>query len=301
MTARFTLTVPQALGEEAKETIEQAPATEVISVEPVGGPSPGQERTLISVIAHDDLAVVDALYDWLGGQPDAAEARLAPLGGQGARLADIDAAQMKGRLAGTEQGMAIGAGAAGAGGEMARGESGVATTEPTAGVGATGASLQPYGLTVATEGPVVKSERSIAIERVEHIAIRVANIRRAEEFYSSFFQMDVMLRARREGENWTRLPADYDWDAGLREGVICELVYLQTGNLALVLLEAGRGAIFVEPRLGHISLRVSAEALTTLRAQALVRSAPVTTDQPHSFVFQDPFGVTWHLGDVPEL
>ena len=123
-----------------------------------------------------------------------------------------------------------------------------------------------------------------------HIAIRVADIRRAEAFYHDFFGMDVIFRARQAGERWDFLPADFDWDAGLRQGIYPEYCYLRNGPLALLIQAAGRGTVFIEPRLQHISLRVAPESLVELRGVALARGYAVSEDQRHSFVFRDPFG-----------
>lgn len=158
-------------------------------------------------------------------------------------------------------------------------------------------SILPYGLPSPDSGPLVPAERQLAIEAVEHIGIRVADIRRAEAFYHEVFAMDVVFRARRAGETWQLLPADFDWDAGLREGIYPDYCYLRNGPLGLLIQWAGRGTVFVEPRLQHISLRVAPEALLELRGVALARGYAVSELREHSFVFRDPFGITWHLTD----
>ncbi len=158
-------------------------------------------------------------------------------------------------------------------------------------------ALLPYGLLVPEGSPLLPAERRPTIEAVEHIAIRVADIRRAEAFYHDFFGMDVVFRARQAGERWEFLPADFDWDAGLRQGIYPEYCFLRNGPLALLIQAAGRGTVFVEPRLQHISLRVAPESLVELRGMALVRGYAVSEDRRHSFVFRDPFGITWHLTD----
>jgi catechol 2,3-dioxygenase-like lactoylglutathione lyase family enzyme len=158
-------------------------------------------------------------------------------------------------------------------------------------------AVLPYGLPEPTAGSLLSAERRLAIEAVEHIALRVADIRRAESFYHDVFGMDIVLRARRTGERWELLPADLDWDAALRQGIYPDYCYLRNGPLALLLQWAGRGTVFVEPRLQHLSLRVSPEALIELRGLALARGYAVSEDRRHSFVFSDPFGITWHLTD----
>lgn len=286
MTYRFVLEVPTSIGDDARAVIDQAPEAEVMFTRAADRVEGGGGRTAITVVAHS-FAVIDALYRWLEEHPEAGEATLAALGGRPVRLASVEPEQMKAQLQGDQTTMAISAGSA----------SQPQAVEPARGAGAAAASLQPYGLNVATDEPLIRAERSLVIEAVDHIAIRVANIRRAETFYHEFFQMDVVLRARRTDDGWEKLPADYDWEAGLRQGVYVDMVYLQHPPLSLVLLGAGRGAIFQEPRLDHISLRLSPGSLMTIRAQALVRSFSTIRDEPHSFMFRDPFGITWHLTD----
>ena len=286
MPYRLMLEVPAALGAEARTVVDTAPEAEVIDVRGPETAGPGRDTTELTLIAHS-LAVVDALYQWLASQPEAQDARLGPLGGPRVRLADVDAPGMRSRLEDAQAGLALGTGQP-------------SVAEPASSAGAS-AALEPYGLGVPAGGPLVAVEQTLVFEAIDHIAIRVALMRRAEEFYTGFFQMNVELRARRQGEAWATLPRDYDWDAGVRQGVFADLVYLSHPPLRLVLLEAGRGAIFQEPRLGHISLRVAAGALAALRAEALVRSLPVMRDQPHTCIFQDPFGITWHLTDRPAL
>jgi len=171
-----------------------------------------------------------------------------------------------------------------------------ATDQPVTDAGAIAAVL-PYGLPEPTGGPLLPAKRQLAIEAVEHIAVRVADIRRAEAFYHDVFGMDVVFRARQAGDRWELLPADLDWDAALRQGIYPDFCYLRNGPLALLLEWAGRGTVFVEPRLQHISLRVAPESLIELRGLALARGYAVSEDRRHSFVFRDPFGITWHLTD----
>lgn len=281
MAYRLVLDVADSLAEAVKEVVDQAAQAEVIGVERAPATGEGAGRARITVVAHA-LAVIDDLYAWLGEQPEA-DVRLAPLGGTAVPLAAFDAERMKARIQEEQSGMALTSGQ----GEQLEG-----------GVSVTAATLEPYGLSIQTDAPLIRAEQSFDIATVDHVAIRVANMRRAEEFYHDFFQMDVVVRARRGRDGgWEPLPPDYDWDAGVRAGIFAEMVYLRHAPLALVVLEAGRAAVFHEPRFGHISLRVSSDALAAIRGQALVRSFPVLRDQAHSFIFRDPFEITWHITD----
>lgn len=156
----------------------------------------------------------------------------------------------------------------------------------------------PYGLAIPANSTVIEAEHTLELLAFDHIALRVANIRPAEEFYHEFLEMDVLARARRSADGWDILPADFDWAEGLRTGYYPELVVLRNGPISLFLINAGRGTIMNEPRLAHLGLRVSTKTLATLRGTALIRSYSVVQDDIHAFRFRDPYGITWHLTDT---
>lgn len=156
----------------------------------------------------------------------------------------------------------------------------------------------PYGLAIPANSMVAAAEHTLEIEAFDHVALRVANIRQAEEFYHEFLEMDVVARARRSAQGWDVISDDFDWIEGLRTGYYPELVVLRNGPISLFLINAGRGAVMNEPKLAHLGLRVSTETLATLRGMVLIRSYPVIQDDIHAFRFRDPYGVTWHLTDT---
>ncbi len=156
----------------------------------------------------------------------------------------------------------------------------------------------PYGLALPANTTIIKAEHTLEIQAFDHIALRVANIREAEDFYHEFLEMDVIARARRSSDGWDVLPTDFEWAEGLRTGQYPELVVLRNGPISLFLVNVGRGTVLNEPRLAHIGLQVSSETLSTLRGIVLIRSYPVIQDDIHAFRFRDPYGMTWHLTDT---
>jgi len=156
----------------------------------------------------------------------------------------------------------------------------------------------PYGLDIPKGAAVAEAEHTLDLHAFDHIALRVASIQRAESFYHDLFEMDVVARARRSGDDWEIMPVDFDWTEGLNTGYYPELVVLRNGPITLLLLNAGHGAIMIEPRLAHVGLRVSSESLGFLRGTVLIRSYPVIQDDLHAFRFRDPYGITWHLTDT---
>lgn len=161
-----------------------------------------------------------------------------------------------------------------------------------------GQGLLPYGLPDPTAQPLLPAPHSIQIQAFQHVAIRVADLQAAESFYREFFGMEVVWRVRRAREQWEFLPADYDWESGFRLGIVPQFVLVKNGPLALLLQYAGRGTVFAEPRLLHLSIAVSSGTLATLKAEVLIRGFPIAENREHSFVFRDPFGLTWHLTDA---
>lgn len=162
-----------------------------------------------------------------------------------------------------------------------------------------GSGRLPFALPDPGTEPLLPAPRTLRLEALQHIAIRVADLPAAERFYREFFGMEVVWRVRRAGQGWEYLPADFDWGTALRTGIVPEYVLLRNRPLQLLLQFAGRGTVFVEPRLVHVSLRVAPETLLELRAEVLVRGYAVAESGEHSFVFRDPFGLTWHVTDLP--
>ena len=156
----------------------------------------------------------------------------------------------------------------------------------------------PYGLAIPRNTAIIEAEHTLDLQAFDHVAVRVASIQRAEAFYHEFFEMDVVARARRSGDNWEIMPTNFDWNEGLNTGFYPELVVLRNGPINLLLLNAGHGAVMNEPRLAHIGLRVSSDTLGFLRGTVLIRSYPVVQDDLHAFRFRDPYGLTWHLTDT---
>jgi catechol 2,3-dioxygenase-like lactoylglutathione lyase family enzyme len=147
---------------------------------------------------------------------------------------------------------------------------------------------------------VMRPEQTLEFLAIDHIAIRVADVRRAEAFYHEFFEMDIVMRARRIGDEWEPIATDFDWHEALGAGFFPDLVYLRNGPLSLYVINAGRGAVMIEPRLAHIGLRVTPQTLTALRGIALIRAFSVVEDSPHTFRFRDPYGLTWNLTDASD-
>lgn len=135
--------------------------------------------------------------------------------------------------------------------------------------------------------------KAFNVRALNHIAIRVTNLRRAEAFYTSFLDMDVIGRTRVENDDHQGLPVDFDWDAAGDDGA--DVTYLQNGPLVLAVHRVGLGARIERSLLEHISLRVDASSFTRIKGLALMRGYEVIGQSETDFAFRDPLNVVWDL------
>jgi catechol 2,3-dioxygenase-like lactoylglutathione lyase family enzyme len=135
--------------------------------------------------------------------------------------------------------------------------------------------------------------KAFTVAEVNHLAIRVFSLRKAEEFYSTFLSFDVLGRARIENDQVVPLGADFDWDV---EGeTAADVCFLQNGPLTLAAHRVGLGSRVDRAVLEHIALRVDAASFTRIKGQALMRGYEVIGQSETDFAFRDPFNVVWDL------
>ena len=135
--------------------------------------------------------------------------------------------------------------------------------------------------------------KSVNIQALNHIALRVSNLNKAEAFYTELFAMDVQGRGRIVGNVVEALPADFSWATDLDTGA--DVSYLQNGPLLLALHRVGLGARIERSLLDHISLRVDATTYTRVKGRVLMRGYEIIAQTEMAFAFRDPFSVVWEL------
>ena len=135
--------------------------------------------------------------------------------------------------------------------------------------------------------------KTFAIAELNHLAIRVTNLRKAEEFYRTFLAFDLLGRARVENDETVPVGDDFDWDVEGDHGA--DVSYLQNGPLTLAVHRVGLGGRIDRALLEHIAIRVDATSFTRIKGQALMRSLEVIGQSETDFAFRDPFNVVWDL------
>jgi len=288
MAYRFVLDVPEAAHEDAKAVISSVRDAQVlIDRHPhPGTPDPvidtaDAARAELTVSAHT-LDVIDALYAWIDERAINTDVYIDAHRGGRLHLPDHDAKSLRRLVQGDQYWFDN---------TVPR----IHYSDPQMMEGGARVSEVPYGGRSTSGLAVLSAETRVDLGAIDHVAVRVRDLPRAEAFYRDFFGMDVIYRARREDERWQHLPLDYDWVASVHTGIFPEIIRLENGPIALVLVNAGAGAVMHETRVAHISLSAPIATLNALRGRALFSSFTLQEDSPSSVRFVDPFGVTWQI------
>lgn len=280
MTIRFILEVPRSEAPGALAVVESVADAEVTVARNVEGLEASQATGDISVIA-ESLTVVDELYSWYDALETNPPVFINIADGERYRLSAYDAPSLKHALEAHFEAVSVPPPAA-------------PPQYPASRAGNLVAEV-PFGGRMS-EGPaLVSAESDIKLERFDHVALRVQDLSRAERFYHTFFGMDIVYRAYREEGRWEQVDETFNWTASINEGPFPEIVRLENGPVAIVLIDVGMAEPVYENRIDHISVVVTPEVLAQIRGKALFHSFTVREDGQRAFQFVDPFGLVWQL------
>ena len=283
MAYRFLLEVPEDLAAEANVAVSAAGAAQVLVVRNSHGLGFEDPYVDLTVAAHT-LRVIDTLYDWFddlgASRPDI---RIVLHSGERLALEEYD------------RGTLVAA--------IRRDQPWVERSIPKIGeheveeMGAAAPAEAPSTATATAPAGVAVSEEQprVAIRELNHLALRVTDLQKAERFYQEFFGMELLGRARRSGDGYEVLNGSYSWEEAIRTGQEADVTFLRNGPLTLALQRLGRGARLERALLDHISIRVDATTFTRLRGEILMRSFEVLASAETALLFRDPFGISWEI------
>jgi catechol 2,3-dioxygenase-like lactoylglutathione lyase family enzyme len=299
MAYRFLLEVPESLAAGAQVTIDGTGDAQVLVARSSHGLGYDQLYMDLTVAAHT-LRVIDAIYDWFDGlgasRPDI---RLVLHGGDRLPLEAYDRGAMVAAIRRDQPWVERSIPKIGehepegydtelAGVERERVAGGLVER-----VAPSGSLVVPY---VGEEGGPTAGHR-VHIRAVNHLSSRVIDLARAERFYTDFFGMELLGRARRDGRGRAEpLNGDYRWDEAVRTGAQADVTYLRNGPLTLALERVGLGVRMERfSVLDRISLAVDGTTFTRLKGEILMRAYETLAVGETSIVFRDPFSVPWEL------
>ena len=126
---------------------------------------------------------------------------------------------------------------------------------------------------------------------VKHIALVVPDLREAETFYQSVFDMELIGReAARDDGLWATLPFDKGWDEAEAAEIELNMVALRKGEFVLALFRgaASPGQVYV------IGLAMPAEEIAGMRTR-LPEGMAARGGSTNHLEFRDPWQITWQI------
>ena len=126
---------------------------------------------------------------------------------------------------------------------------------------------------------------------LRHIALFVPDLRAAEHYYQSIFDMELIGREAELADGlWYSLPFDKGWDEAEAAGIELGMLFLRKDDFGLGLFrgDGPAGQIYL------IGLKMPMEEIARVRAR-LPEDTQVSEDAPDSLEFRDPYQVTWQI------
>ncbi len=123
------------------------------------------------------------------------------------------------------------------------------------------------------------------------IALFVADLRRAEDYYRSVFDMALIGREAVQPDGlWYTLPGDKSWDDAEAAGIELGMLALRKDECVLALF---RGAA-PTGQVNVIGLSMPLAEIAGVRAR-LPNGTLVSEAAPDRVEFQDPYQITWQI------
>lgn len=126
---------------------------------------------------------------------------------------------------------------------------------------------------------------------IRHIALVVPNLREAEEYYQSIFQMELIGReAELADGKWYTLPADKSWEDTEAAGIELGMLALRKGEIVLALFPGSHppGQVFA------IGLALPQAQVAKVKKR-LPPGTEILLDESEQFNFRDRYGISWQL------
>lgn len=117
----------------------------------------------------------------------------------------------------------------------------------------------------------------------------VPDLRQAEDFYITLFDLEVAFREANVANGWRTLPEGAGWEDAQAASIRLDLSMLHRDALGLALERAGEGLAAGE-RLSHVGLETTDDELDRLRQAAPRLGCKVVLDRS-GLLLDDPYGV----------
>ena len=126
---------------------------------------------------------------------------------------------------------------------------------------------------------------------LRHIALFVPDLRTAERYYQSIFDMELIGREAELADGlWYTLPFDKSWDEAVAAGIKLDMLALRKDEFALAFFRGNAPA----GQVNVIGIRMPMDEIARVRAR-LPGDTQILEDEPDYLEFRDPYLITWQL------
>ena len=278
MAYRFLLEVPDGLADDASVAVNSAGDAQVVVLRSKSHSLTWEDPHVDMTVAAHSLNVVRTIYAWFEGFRDAKpEVGLVLHSGERILLTDhsrVDVAAI-----------------------IRRDQPWVERTAPKIG----DHEDDYFAPAVRKEAPVTESAvvpapsaKAVLVQAVSHLAIRVADLPRAEAFYTEMLAMDVVAREKRGAAGAGYEPTD--------SAVSADVSFLRNGPLVIALHANPASARLERSLLDHISIELDGASFHRVKGTALMRGYEIVATGETAAAFRDPFGIVWEIaitGNAP--
>lgn len=126
---------------------------------------------------------------------------------------------------------------------------------------------------------------------LRHMALVVPDMREAEEYYQTLFDMELIGReAELEDGQWYTLPRNKGWEDVESAGIQLGMTALRKGDIVLAFFPGPEpsGQVYA------IGLAMPQDQVVKVRDR-LPAETEVLMDHPEQFNFRDRYGISWQL------
>lgn len=128
-----------------------------------------------------------------------------------------------------------------------------------------------------------------------HLALFVPDLRAAEEYYQSIFDMQLIGREAEQADGlWYTLPFNKGWEEAKAAGIELGMLALRKDQFVLALFKGGASP----GQVGFIGLKMPSEEIARVKDR-LPEDAEMSDNGPNYLEFRDPFQIVWQIS-VPE-
>lgn len=126
---------------------------------------------------------------------------------------------------------------------------------------------------------------------LRHIALFVPDLRTAEHYYQSVFDMELIGREAELADGlWYTLPFNKGWDEAEAAGIELGMLALRKEEFGLALFRGDTPA----GQVNVIGIKMPMEEIARVRAR-LPQDTQVSEDTPDYLEFHDPYQITWQI------